>query len=206
MRYEAYIFGFSDVLFDTRKAYESGYIKAFNSFNGVYDCSNYHIYRDSEMHALFDSQFPECPCKYREFVAEFMKGFGEEVLHISKPYPDTLTGIRRLAELDLRLGIVSGIPEVYIREILEEYDLNELFKSVIGFERAFMKKPDPYSLNLCIRELGSAVSDCVHIGSRPDDVTASERAGIGKVIIDRAGNGCGLGADLIINDLTSLPF
>lgn len=206
LRYGAYIFGFSDVLFDTRKAYESGYIKAFESLDGTYNVSDYRVYRDSDMHALFDSQFPQCPCKYREFVAEFFKGFNEEIIRSSRPYSDTLDGIRKLAELGLRLGIVSGLPEMYIREILEKHDIGGSFKSVVGFERSPVRKPDPYQLNLCLQELGSEASDCVHIGSGPDDALASERAGIGKVLIDREGDSLLSVADLVMYDLTSLPF
>lgn len=206
MKYGTYIFGFSDVLFDTRRAYESGYKKAFESLGGTYDHSKYRVYRDSDMHALFDSQFPECPCKYREFVAEFFKGLSEEIVRSSLPYPDTLDAIRRLTDLDLGLGIVSGLPEMYIKEILEKYGIGGSFKSVVGFERSSVKKPDPHQLNLCIRELGSDASDCVHIGSGSDDAVASERAGIDKALIDREEGGLLSGTDLVMCDLTPLPF
>ncbi|MDD2410729.1 MAG: HAD family hydrolase [Candidatus Methanomethylophilaceae archaeon] len=204
LRYSTYIFDFDNTLFDTRGGYEACYRKAFRIFGMAYDPSKYYQYIRTPLHAIFEKHYPGCPCKYREFVAEFMKEAENSVVDTAVPFPETAECIEKLADSGKRMAIVSGSYESYIYDILENNGLRGHFGTVIGYENSLLPKPDPYPINFCIRNLGARPSECVYIGDSPDDITAAERAGIGKILVDRHGVGGEIEADRIISDLTGL--
>ncbi len=206
MSFGTYIFAFNNTLFDTRKGYEASYKKAFDSFGIAYEPAKYHQYFETPLHIIFESNFPGCPCKYREFVAEFFKEADIKVVETATPYLDTLDSIQRLLSLGKDIAIVSSSPETYIKNILKNNDMDDLFKSIVGFERSVIQKPDPYSINICIKELNAKPKDCVYIGGSTIDIMTAERAGIEKILVDRTGDRKNTNADIIIPDLTGLPF
>lgn len=206
MSFETYIFAFDNTLFDTRKGYEASYKKAFRAFGMTYEPSKYYQYFETPLHLIFESNFPGCPCKYREFVAEFFKEAGLRVIEASVPYSDTLDSIKRLVDSGKGLAIVSSSPEIYIKSILKNNGMDDLFKSIVGFERSLIQKPDPYSINVCVKELDVDPKDCVYIGGSSIDITAAERAGVGKILVDRISKDENVSSDLVIPDLTRLPF
>lgn len=206
MSFETYIFAFDNTLFDTRKGYEASYKKAFRAFGMTYEPSKYYQYFETPLHLIFESNFPGCPCKYREFVAEFFKEAGLRVIEASVPYSDTLDSIKRLVDSGKGLAIVSSSPEIYIKSILKNNGMDDLFKSIVGFERSLIQKPDPYSINVCVKELDVNPKDCVYIGGSSIDIIAAERAGVGKILVDRISKDKNVSSDLVIPDLTRLPF
>lgn len=206
MSFETYIFAFDNTLFDTRKGYEASYKKAFRAFGMTYEPSKYYQYFETPLHLIFESNFPGCPCKYREFVAEFFKEAGLRVIEASVPYSDTLDSIKRLVDSGKGLAIVSSSPEIYIKSILKNNGMDDLFKSIVGFERSLIQKPDPYSINVCVKELDVDPKDCVYIGGSSIDIIAAERAGVGKILVDRISKDENVSSDLVIPDLTRLPF
>lgn len=206
MSFGTYIFAFNNTLFDTRKGYEASYKKAFGAFGITYEPSKYYQYFETSLHLIFESNFSGCPCKYREFVAEFFKEADLRVIESSVPYSDTLDSIKKLADSGKGLAIVSSSPETYIKSILKNNGIDDLFESVVGFERSLINKPDPYSINVCVKELDVDPKNCVYIGGSSIDITAAERAGVGKILVDRIGKNRDVSADLVIPDLTGLPF
>lgn len=204
LNYETYIFDFDNTLFDTRGGYEACYRKAFGIFGMPYDPSKYYSYVGTPLHKIFEKHYPGCPCKYREFVAEFIKEADNSVVDTAVPFPETIECIERLTDLNKDMAIVSGSSESYIRDILKNNGLSEYFRDIVGYENTMYPKPDPYPINLCIKNLGTESSGCVYIGDSPDDITAAKRAGIGKILVDRHGNGGNCDADHIISDLTEL--
>lgn len=206
MSFGTYIFAFNNTLFDTRKGYEASYKKVFNSFSIAYDPSKYYQYFETPLHLIFESNFPGHPCKYREFVAEFFKEANDKVIKTAVPYFDTVESIKRLSDSGKNIAIVSNSPKAYIESILENNDMKDLFKNIIGFEQTVIQKPDPYSINICIKELGIDHKDCVYVCGNINDIEAAERAGIKKIFVDRTGNNKNIDADMVISDLTELPL
>ena len=206
MSFGTYIFAFNNTLFDTRKGYEASYKKAFNAFDITYESSKYYQYFETPLYRIFESNFPGCPCKYREFVAEFFKETDIRVVDTAVPYFDTIDSIKRLLDLGKDIAIVSGSPETYIKNILKNNNMNDLFKSIVGFEQSMIQKPDPYSINVCIRELGADPKDCVYIGGNLNDMVAAECAGVEKIFVDRTDNGKNIEIGRVIPDLTGLPL
>jgi HAD superfamily hydrolase (TIGR01509 family) len=204
LTYGTYIFDFDNTLFDTRGGYEACYRKAFRIFGMAYDPSKYYQYISTPLHAIFEKHYPGCPCKYREFVAEFVREAENSVVDTAVPFPETVECIEKLADSGKKMAIVSGSYESYINDILDNNGLRGHFGTVIGYESSLHPKPDPYPINLCIENLGIQPSECVYIGDSPGDITAAKRAGIGKILVDRHGSGGEVEADRIISDLTGL--
>ena len=206
MSYDTYIFAFNNTLFDTRKGYEASYKKVFDSFGIAYDPAKYRQYFETPLHIIFESNFPEHPCKYREFVAEFYKEADKKVIGTAIPYSDTVDVIKRLTGSGKNIAIVSSSPKAYIENILKNNGMEDLFKVIIGFEGSMVQKPDPYSINVCIKKLGAEKKNCVYIGGNLTDIEAAKRAGIGKIFVDRMKNRELVDADMIISDLTELTL
>lgn len=204
MNYGTYIFDFDNTLFDTRGGYEACYRKAFGIFGIVYDPSKYYCYIRTPLHAIFEKHYPGRPCRYREFVAEFMKEAENSVVDTTVPFPETIECIERLADSGKKMAIVSGSPESYISDILDNNDLRSHFGTVIGYENSLRPKPDPYPIDLCLKNLGTRPDGCVYIGDSLDDVTAAKRAGIGKILVDRHGGYREGEADHVISNLIEL--
>lgn len=206
MSYDTYIFAFNNTLFDTREGYEASYKKVFDSFGIAYDSTKYHQYFETPLHIIFESNFPGHPCKYREFVAEFFKEAENKVIETAVPYFDTIDSIKRLVDSGKNVAIVSNSPKVYIEEILKNNGMNDLFKIIIGFEESMVQKPDPYSINVCIKKLGVERKDCVYVGGNLADIEAAKRAGIEKIFVNRMKTTKNVDADIIVPDLTVLPI
>lgn len=204
LKYGTYIFDFDNTLFDTRGGYEACYRKAFGIFGIAYDPSKYYHYIRTPLHAIFEKHYPGCPCKYREFVAEFMKEAENSVVDTAIPFPETIECIERLADSGKKMAIVSGSSETYINEILNNNGLRGHFGTVVGYENSLRPKPDPYPINLCLKNLSTGPDDCVYVGDSPDDITAAKRAGIGKILVNRHGGDWESEADHIISDLIEL--
>ncbi len=204
MNYGTYVFDFDNTLFDTRRGYESCYVKTFEAFGIHYDPARYFEYIRTPMHQIFENHYPGCPCKYREFVALFLKEADRTVVESAVPFPETDDCLQRLSDSGKTMGIVSGSSEYVIRDVLERNGFDMHFDTVVGYESAVRPKPDPYTLNLCLERLDSDPSDSVYVGDSPGDMIAAERAGMGKILIKRDDHAHGCGADRVISSLLEL--
>lgn len=194
------IFGFGGVLFDTEIAYGKGLERAFGSVGDVYNPSDFHDFSNLTLQGLFGLRYKEHPCKYREFVAEFLRGF-EEGFSDSAPFPETSETIGKLYDKGTVMGIVTESYEEPVRSLLKEQGIEDCFKSIVGLERSFLRRPDPYSLNQCVRELNADSGDTVYLGWKNAALGAADGAGIRKIKLDRSGRGH---SDGTIKDLSEL--
>jgi phosphoglycolate phosphatase-like HAD superfamily hydrolase len=197
---EVCIFGFGNVLFDTKIAYGNGLKRAFGSMDDVYDPSDFDEFFQMSLQGLFGMRYREHPCRYREFVAEFLRGF-EEKFHGCVPFPETAETVKELHGKGTVLGIVSEYYENEIRDLLEKHGIDDCFKSVVGFERTFLRRPDPYSLNLCLKELNADSGTAVYVGGKSAALNAADNANVMKIKLDRSGIGV---SDSAVTDLTGL--
>ena len=179
------IFGFGGVLFDTRTAYGNGLGLAFESVDDVYDPSEFDECSSMSLQGLFGLRYKEHPCKYREFVAEFLKGF-EKDFPDSGPFHETVGTVKALHERGIVMGIVTESYEEPVRDLLEKHGIRDCFRSIVGFERSVLRRPDPYPLNLCVKELNADPEDVVYVGCKPAALSAADGTGIGKIKLNRS--------------------
>jgi len=86
------------------------------------------------------------------------------------------------------LSIATGRPEVEARYTLAQFGTGRYFLALVSEDDVFeaerssegsLRKPHPFSLNLCLERSGYTAGDRVYyIGDMPDDMVAAQRAGI----------------------------
>jgi len=102
-------------------------------------------------------------------------------------FPDVESALEKLSHH--RMGIVTNGQVLQQRAKLERTGLLDRFDCVVISEDYGTAKPDPAIFLRACSLLGEAPSSCVHVGDHYDlDVMGARRAGLGSILLDRAGN------------------
>ena len=75
-------------------------------------------------------------------------------------------------------GIVTNKPEWLTLPLLEQLQLAQRVKVVIGGDSLARRKPDPLPLQEAARRIGVACANCVYIGDDERDIIAGREAGM----------------------------
>jgi len=119
--------------------------------------------------------------------------FDEVFAYFSRPeawelYPDTLSTLTALEAHSLELGIVSNF-DSRLYEILIGLGIDRFFESVTISSFAGAAKPSPRIFQRALQKHGVPAKEALHVGnSLGDDAEAAVAAGLGGVLLDRAGN------------------
>lgn len=102
------------------------------------------------------------------------------------PYPDALTGLDLLEELDVPLAVCSNWGPA-LRGLLEHHDLSRRFGAVAISGEVGSAKPDLALFRFALEELGEVPGEhIVHVGDDPaHDVAPARSLGLRAVLIDR---------------------
>ena len=131
---------------------------------------------------------------YRVGMFEGFDDYFDEVFaYFSRPdawelYPDTLSTLKALEAHGLDLGIVSNF-DSRLYEILIGLGIDRFFESVTISSFAGAAKPSPRIFQRALQKHGVPAKEALHVGnSLGDDAEAAVAAGLGGVLLDRAGN------------------
>ena len=142
-----------------------------------------------------------------ELVAMFVKEYRACATDRTRPFPNVVTTLVNIRELDIPMGVCTNKPEALSRQILDDLGLSAYFQSVIGGDSTGKRKPDPLPLLTCLQELDSKPEASLMIGDSVHDVHAAHAAGVFVGVVPwgyRSTPVEDLGADFIIKDLASL--
>ncbi len=124
---------------------------------------------------------------FREIYAEFPLFYHDQGYINREILIPSLAHLKRLASHS-RLSIATGRPGVEAHYALTHYGLSDIFSSVVTEDEIIsgekkvnisLRKPHPYSLELCMAKCGYKRGDNIYyVGDMPDDMKASLRAGI----------------------------
>src|SRR6478672_1964588 len=96
--------------------------------------------------------------------------------------PDIDTLLRKLRQLDLRLGIVANQPE-RMRERLEREGIAGLFDHQGLSGMTGLRKPDPRAFTAAAEALGVASASCIMVGDRIDnDIAPAKALGMATIL------------------------
>ena len=101
------------------------------------------------------------------------------------PYPGISELLQGLAEWNQSIAIVTTSPSMVAEGFAARHGWP--IDSVIGFHQVSRRKPDPEGLLLALDRSNAEASTSFHVGDRPEDTVASNRAG---VVAIGAGWGC----------------
>jgi HAD superfamily hydrolase (TIGR01509 family) len=94
-------------------------------------------------------------------------------------YPGALPTLLSLTERRTALGAVTNLPGWVALPMLRAHRLDELFESVVTYERTTRRKPHPEPLVLCCDELGAErATGAWYVGDSLGDCKAAQAAGI----------------------------
>jgi len=144
-----------------------------------------------------------------EFRAHFRERSNQIMVDWTRFLPGVPETITELAELGLKLGIVSTKYRFRIQETLGRDGLLDVFEIIVGGDDVENLKPDPSGLLLAARGLSQPVEDLVYVGDSVTDAEAAQRAAMPFVGVM---TGWATHDDFavyeprtILNDLSALP-
>lgn len=103
--------------------------------------------------------------------------------------------IRKLKE-NYKLCLLSNASSGYLRKILADNSLDNLFEEIIISSDVGMVKPNPQIFELTLDRLGLGPNEAIFIDDWPGNVSSSEDLGIRGIVFT--------GAKVLKNDLNSL--
>ena len=109
----------------------------------------------------------------------------EEVRHLfpqAAIYPDALEVLEELHGRGKKLAIVTSSHRVNLENVLQKYNLDQLFEVIVTGEDTAAYKPDPSPLLLALTKLGGTLGDAVMIGDSASDIKAANAAGIDSIL------------------------
>ena len=114
-----------------------------------------------------------------DLLARFLLHYNAAPAVLTLMYPGVRAALVTLRDFGHPLGICTNKPEATTRMILQAFDLEQFFISVIGGDTLPVHKPDPAPLLSACAALGG---DCVFVGDSEVDAETAVRAGVPFVL------------------------
>jgi phosphoglycolate phosphatase len=139
-------------------------------------------------------------------LAYFLSYYRGHMLDNTVAYP----GVREALELLTKypMAVLTNKPVRFSKAILEGLNLSRYFKYVYGGNSFETKKPDPYGVNLLLRDLRVTPREAMLVGDSDVDVRTARNAGTWACGVSYGLGLAGLPAnppDLMLDNLAELP-
>jgi phosphoglycolate phosphatase len=121
--------------------------------------------------------------KAADLMARFSVHYGENVIKLTKVYPEVTETLSALREAGCRLGVCTNKPIGPTRALLAAFGLDSLIEAVIGGDSLPQRKPQPEPLLAVIKALGGTPDRAVLVGDSAVDLACAEAAGVPAIII-----------------------
>jgi len=103
-------------------------------------------------------------------------------------YPDVKDSLRRLKQMGLKLGLVTGGYELDIEQILPKTGLEEYFDVCVGFDTTGKRKPEPEAFRYALKRLKVKPEEAIFVGdSLEQDYLGAQGVGMKALLIRRGG-------------------
>ncbi len=125
------------------------------------------------------------PAPWKPVLDELFDAFADpDLWHV---FPEVGEVLARLRSEGLRLAVVSNWDSRLVA-LLGELGLAGFFQAVLVSSLEGVEKPGAEIFHRAAERLGVAAGECLHVGDSPlDDYRGAESAGMGAVLVDRAG-------------------
>ena len=98
---------------------------------------------------------------------------------------EVYAGIKELLENlkrdDIKIAVMSNKPDFATKSVVYEFFGKDYFDIVLGQRENIPIKPDPYSVNEIINELGVSKDEVIYIGDTSVDMKTGKNAGLFSV-------------------------
>jgi len=104
-------------------------------------------------------------------------------------YSDVKDSLRRLKEMGLKLGVVTGGYELDIGQILPRAGLEQFFDVCVGYDTIGKRKPDPEAFKHALKQLKVKPEEAIFVGDHLEqDYLGAQKVGMKALLIQREGN------------------
>ena len=139
----------------------------------------------------------------------FLQHYAEEFTARSLPYPGTVQALEALRARGLQLAVCTNKPTIFVRPLLQHFDLARYFWLTIGADDLPQKKPHPAPLLHIATAFELTPAQCLMVGDSVNDVEAARAAGMPVAAVSYGYNHGGPIADsrpdVVIDSLAELP-
>ena len=103
-------------------------------------------------------------------------------------YPEVKDSLRRLKQIGLKLGVVTGGYELDIEQILPRAGLEEFFDVCVGADTTGKRKPSPEAFKHALKQLEVKPEEAIFVGdSLEQDYFGAQKVGMKAFLIQREG-------------------
>lgn len=127
---------------------------------------------------LYDSFARIAPHQADEMVEVYRAHNLQHHDQLIKAYPGVLATVRKLSELNFRLGVVTSKRKETAIQGLRRFKLDPFFPVIIAIDDVKRPKPDPEPIVTAMRELNSVKRETLMVGDSPQDIRAGQKAGV----------------------------
>jgi len=119
-------------------------------------------------------------------IAWFEEVYLDHHLKVDLLFPDVRDGLSRLAGLDLHLGVLSDVDEVFAKYVLRGQGIQGHFASVTTSEGVGVGKPNPAIFRAALAKAHVGASDAAMLGdSHRRDIEGAKGVGMVAIQMDR---------------------
>jgi phosphoglycolate phosphatase len=111
-----------------------------------------------------------------EALTRFRDVYDRRLLDHTRPYPG-IVEVLRIAVARAPLAVLTNKPEAPSRRILEAFDLASIFKTIVGGDSGFPRKPDPAGLQHLMASANVPAERTLVVGDSMIDVETARRGG-----------------------------
>lgn len=154
-----------------------------------------------EWAAMDLNQHEEC---YRKFLITYQENLTQK----TQLYPHVLDLLKAFKTNKVPMAIVTNKPSVFVKPILDHFQLTDYFAWILGADTLPEKKPSPMPLLHCAEAIEAEPEQCLMIGDSLTDYRAANDAGFRSAIVTygyhQGVDIRSLGADVMLDDLVEL--
>lgn len=114
--------------------------------------------------------------RHGDLSAKVLHHYTHPTVHLTKPYPGVVDGLKALHEAGHPLGICTNKPIAATHGELARLNLDQYFSAVIGGDSLPQRKPDPTPLLETLAQLGPGPA--LYVGDSEVDAETADRADI----------------------------
>lgn len=116
-------------------------------------------------------------------LSGFLESYRQNPSVYSSVFPGAREALERLETNGIKLGICTNKPEATCFPVLEAFDLQRYFPTVICGDTLDYRKPDPRHVFHTLDEMGAKQDDAAFIGDSEADIEAANNANLPSVLV-----------------------
>ena len=118
-----------------------------------------------------------------ELLRLYQPYYAQHMLDRTRLYPGVLDLLRECSDKRIAMGVLSNKPQIFTQGILEGLKISQFFRSIIGGEAAFPKKPDPAALVHMLEEAKATRETTCYVGDSLVDWETAQNAGTQAMLV-----------------------